>query len=226
MGSLHHPRLFRGMKEPGLRKPRISGTIPPVTLATGLPAVLGLAAGAFAATNIDNAVVTVAMIAAAPATRSRRIAFGQVMGFTLVVIGALAMAALLFEIPTRVIGLLGLVPLILGVRALLGLRHAEERSRVARRAVGSGVVAALAVTVGAGGDNLAVYIPLFRVDHLAGTAETLLVFALGELLLTLFVLWAGLHPRVRTVVTTFGVFAAPILYCAIGLAVLFEAGTL
>jgi cadmium resistance protein CadD (predicted permease) len=196
-----------------------------VILATGLPAILGLAAGAFAATNLDNAVVTVAMVAAAPATRSRRIALGQAIGFALLVIGAVAMAALLFEIPTRIIGLLGLVPLVLGVRALLGLRDAEERSRVARRAVGSGVFAALAVTLGAGGDNLAVYIPLFRVARLAGTAETLLVFALGELLLTIFVLWAGLHPRVRGVVTRFGVFAAPILYCAIGLTVLFEART-
>jgi cadmium resistance protein CadD (predicted permease) len=192
----------------------------------GLPAVLGIAAGAFVGTNIDNAVVTVVMIVAAPAKRARRIAAGQVCGFCLLVIAAIGMAALLFEIPTRIIGLLGLVPLVIGVRGLIGLRHPESRSRLAKRAVGSGFVAATLVTIGAGGDNLAVYIPLFRAARVAGTIETLLVFALGEMLLTLFVLFAGRHPRLRAAVDAVAVFGAPLLYCAIGILVLARAGTL
>jgi cadmium resistance protein CadD (predicted permease) len=195
-------------------------------MSPGLPAVLGLAAAAFAGTNIDNGVVAVAMVAAAPPARARRIALGQVLGFILLVLAALGAAAVLFDIPTRVIGLLGLVPLGLGLRGLAGLRHPEERGRLARRAVGSGVIAALAVTIAAGGDNLAVYIPLFRVDHVVGTLETLLVFAFCEFLLTLVILRAGRHPRVRAALTAFGVFATPLIYCAIGLLVLFEAGTL
>jgi cadmium resistance protein CadD (predicted permease) len=191
----------------------------------GLPAVLGLAAGAFAGTNVDNAVVTVAMVAAAPPERARRIAAGQVAGFTVIVLASIGMAALLFEIPTRVIGLLGLVPFALGVRGLLGLRHAEGRSRLAKRAVGSGFFAASLVTIGAGGDNLAVYIPLLRVLRVAGTVETLLLFAACEVLLTLLILRAGGHPRVRAGMTAFGVFAAPLLFCAIGILVLVEAGT-
>jgi cadmium resistance protein CadD (predicted permease) len=195
-------------------------------MSAGLPAVLGFAAGAFVGTNVDNGAVTVAMVAAAPAERSKRIALGQVIGFVALVVAAIGMAALLFDIPTRIIGLLGLVPLALGLRGLLALRHAEGRSRVSRRAIGSGVFAAAVITIGAGGDNLAAYIPLFRVAGLAGTAESLLVFALGEVLLTLFVLRAGRHPRVRDVLTAIGVFAAPLLYCAIGVLVLAEAGTL
>jgi cadmium resistance protein CadD (predicted permease) len=192
----------------------------------GLPAVLGVAAGAFAGTNIDNAAVTVAMVAAAPPERAARIAIGQVIGFALLVIAAVATALVLFEIPTRVVGLLGLVPLGLGIRGLVGLRHVENRSRLARRAVGSGIVAAIMVTIGAGGDNLAAYIPLFRADGVAGKLETLLVFSVCELLLTLFILWAGRHPRVRGAVARFGVIAAPLLYCAIGILVLADAGTL
>lgn len=195
-------------------------------MSVSLPAVLGLAAGAFVSTNLDNATVTVAMVAAAPPDRARRIARGQVFGFILLVLAAIGTAALLFEIPTRVIGLLGLVPLALGIRGFIGLRHAESRARLARRAFGSGFFAAALVTIGAGGDNLAAYIPLFRVARLRGSLATLAIFAAGEALLTLFILRAGGHPRVRGAVTAIGLVATPILYCAIGILILLEAGTL
>jgi cadmium resistance protein CadD (predicted permease) len=195
-------------------------------MSAGLPAILGLAAGSFVGTNLDNAVVTVAMISAAPPKRANRIALGQVLGFSVLVLAAVGMALVLFEISTRIIGLLGLVPLALGLRGLWDLRHAEGRSRVAARAFGSGLIAATLVTIGAGGDNLAVYIPLFRVARVRGTLWTLLVFALGELLLTMFVRRAGQHPRVRDVMTRLGAFAGPLLYCVIGILVLVEAGTL
>jgi cadmium resistance protein CadD (predicted permease) len=82
------------------------------------------------------------------------------------------------------------------------------------------------ITIGAGGDNLAVYIPLFRLARVRGTIGALLIFAAGEALLTLFVLRAGRHPRVRAIATAIGVVAAPLLYCAIGILVLLEAGTI
>jgi cadmium resistance protein CadD (predicted permease) len=191
-----------------------------------LPAALGLAAGAFAGTNVDNALVTVAMVATARPERATRIVTGQLVGFAVLVLSAIIMAVLLLEIPTRVIGLLGLVPLALGIRGLIGLGHAESRARLERRALGSGLIATTLVTIGAGGDNLAVYIALFRVARVRGTIGALLVFVAGEVLLTLFILRAGNHPRVRAAVTSIGVVAAPILYCAIGIIVLAEAGTL
>ena len=79
---------------------------------------------------------------------------------------------MLFEFSAAVVGLLGLVPLAIGVKGLLGLRSAAggpgdsgapRRSKAAERAVGRSLTAAALVTIGAGGDNLAVYIPLFRV---------------------------------------------------------------
>jgi cadmium resistance protein CadD (predicted permease) len=195
-------------------------------VSAGLPAVLGLAAGAFVGTNIDNAVVTVAMIAAAPPGRARRIATGQVLGFTLLVLAAVGTALVLFELSTRVIGLLGLIPLALGLRGLLALRHAEGRSRLARRSFGSGLAAAAVITIAAGGDNLAVYTALFRVARVRGTLASLLLFAVGELVLTALVLRAGRHRRVRATFTAIGTVATPLLYCAIGIVILLEAGTL
>ena len=137
--------------------------------AAGLAADLGIAAAAFVGTNIDNSLVTMAMVAGAPLERSHRIAVGQVIGFAILVAAAAAAAAVLFEFSPAVVGLLGLVPLAIGVRGLVGLRRRAGRRaasppRRAERAVGRSLAAAALVTIGAGGDNLAAYIPLFRVD--------------------------------------------------------------
>jgi cadmium resistance protein CadD (predicted permease) len=191
----------------------------------GLPADVGVAVAAFVGTNLDNAAVTTAMVATAPAERSTRIAAGQVIGFIVLVAVAAATAVALFEFSVRTIGLLGLVPLALGLLGLAGLRHRGSRPDPARRAVGSGALAAMLITIGSGGDNLAVYIPLFKVAGAAGLVSIAVVFVLGEVLLTLFVLGSGRHPRLRTLVGRAGVFATPLLYVVIGVAVLLGAGT-
>jgi cadmium resistance protein CadD (predicted permease) len=207
----------------------------------GLTADIGVAAAAFVGTNIDNCVVTIAMVAGAPLDRARRIAVGQVLGFCVLVAAAAAAAALLFELSPAVVGLLGLVPLTVGARGLVGLRHTKPRvgrgdddggtgatrspSRLSQRAVGRSLTAAALVTIGAGGDNLAAYIPLFRVGGGTNVAAIVLVFAVGEAALTAVVLWAGRHPRARAVLDRLGSLAVPVFLCAVGILVMVEAGT-
>ncbi len=146
-------------------------------MAAGLGADLGVAAAAFVGTNVDNCVVTMTMVAGAPLERAHRIAGGQVFGFVVLVGVSAAAAAVLFEFSTAVVGLLGLVPLALGVRGLVGLARARRGTEVAaaaaaatkpaaagrrrwgrrggsrpeQRAVGRSFTAAALVTIAAGG---------------------------------------------------------------------------
>jgi len=200
--------------------------------AAGLPADLGIAAAAFLGTNIDNCLVTMAMVAGAPVERARRIAAGQVIGFALLVAAAATAAALLFEFSAAVVGLLGLVPLAIGVRGLLALRRAPGgpravggRPRAADRAVGRSLTAAALVTIGAGGDNLAAYIPLFRVGGTTNVAAIAAVFVLGEVAVTAVVLTGGRHPRARALMDRLGAVAVPVVLCGVGVLVLLQAGT-
>ena len=203
--------------------------------AAGLPADLGIAAAAFVGTNIDNCVVTMAMVAGAPLDRSHRIAIGQVVGFTILVAAAAAAAAVLYEFSPAVVGLLGLVPLAIGVRGLVGLRGAAgqpgdaatapRRRGATDRAVGRSLTAAALVTIGAGGDNLAAYIPLFRVGGTSNLLAIVTVFVAGEVGVTAIVLAGGRHPRTRTSMTRLGAVAVPVLLCGIGVLVMVEAGT-
>ncbi len=208
---------------------------------TGLAADVGVAAVAFVATNIDNCVVTTAMVAGAPVERAHRIAAGQVVGFAVVALVAATAAVLLFEFSAAAVGLLGFVPLAIGVTGLFGLRHRggtesterrapgsrrRRRRPAADRAVGRSLTAAALVTIAAGGDNLAVYIPLFREGGTANLIAIAAVFVAGEVLVTSVILTAGRHPRARAVMTRLGAVAVPLLLCAVGVLVLVTAGTL
>ena len=214
-------------------------------MAAGLGADLGVAAAAFVGTNVDNCVVTMAMVAGAPLERAHRIAAGQVFGFAVLVVVSAAAAAVLFEFSTAVVGLLGLVPLAIGVRGLVGLVRAHPDAEIdvepagggrrrrpwrggtrgERRAVGRSFTAAVLVTVAAGGDNLAVYIPLFRVGGATRVGAVVAVFVVGEILVTWIVLTGGRHPKARGVMLRLGHLAVPVLLCCIGVLVMVQAGT-
>jgi cadmium resistance protein CadD (predicted permease) len=214
-------------------------------LAAGLGADLGVATAAFVATNVDNVVVAMAMVAGAPLNRAHRIAAGQVFGFVVLVVVAAAGAAVLFEFSTAVVGLLGLVPLAIGVRGLVLLaRHPDGESSddtprrategttrrrrrfgAEERAVGRGFIAAALVTIAAGGDNLAVYIALVRVGGATNIGAIVAVFVVGEALVTWLILAGGRHPKARAAMQRVGHVAVPILLCCLGILVMVQAGT-
>jgi cadmium resistance protein CadD (predicted permease) len=182
-------------------------------------------------------VVTAALVAGAPLDRAHRIAAGQVIGFVAIVCIAAAAAALLFEFSPAAVGLLGFVPLAIGARGLIGLldrpgpadtptQSGRRRRPAAERAVGRSLTSAALVTLAAGGDNLAAYIPLFRQGGASKLTAIALVFVVGEVGVTAAVLAAGRHPRARTVMTSLGAVAVPILLCGVGVLVLLTAGTL
>jgi cadmium resistance protein CadD (predicted permease) len=195
-------------------------------MSTGLGQTALVAAGAFASTNVDNLLICSAQVAAARRDRVRRIVWGQLTGSLAVAVLAVTVAAVLFDVPDRWIGLLGLVPIAFGVRDLLALRDPGRRAGRVTTSAGGGFFAALAVALGTSGDNLAVYIPVLRHVGVAGKAVTVGVFALLEALLCLVAVFAGRHPATLRAVDRIGVFAAPVLYLVIGVVVLVRAGTL
>ncbi|WP_225853698.1 cadmium resistance transporter [Micromonospora sp. AMSO31t] len=93
-----------------------------------LPAAAA-AAGVFAATNVDDIVVLTVFFVAARATgrpRPWQIVAGQYAGIGALVGVAVVVAAGLLVVPDPWTGLLGLLPIALGVRALLARRSDDE----------------------------------------------------------------------------------------------------
>jgi cadmium resistance protein CadD (predicted permease) len=137
---------------------------------------VGVAIVVFAATNLDDLFVIIAFLAA-PVMRARAVVAGQFLGIAILVLASVAAARFAIAVPHAWIAWLGLVPLLLGLNALRGLRGAwkgtaaagggEESSRIlarearAERRLHSQVLAVAGVTIANGGDNLGAYIPLF-----------------------------------------------------------------
>ena len=133
---------------------------------------LGIGIAVFVSTNIDDLFLLAAFFAD---TRLHRlsIVIGQYLGIgALVLVSALA-ALLALTIPDGWIALLGLLPLLMGLAKLRALRvsavdtegdselRIQQQEHTAERRLGLPVLAVASVTVANGGDNVAVYVPLF-----------------------------------------------------------------
>ncbi|MFG1675980.1 cadmium resistance transporter [Micromonospora sp. NPDC049282] len=192
---------------------------------TDLIAAAAGAAGVFAATNLDDIVVlTVLFVAARRSGRPRpwQIVAGQYAGIGALVAVAVVAAAGLLVVPDPWPGLLGLLPIALGIRALPG-RGADDDEPPA--VVGT-LLGVAGVTVANGADNIAVYVPVFRALGPATGLAYLLVFA------ALIAVWCGVaaalggHPRVVALVGRVGHWLVPAIFIAIGATIVLTSGVL
>lgn len=178
-------------------------------------------------TNIDDIVVLTALFATTSrggATR-RQVVVGQYVGMTVIVAVSAIAARGLFAVPERYVGLVGLIPIALGV---LGLRRAWRGSASDEEAVPAipvrGVLGVAGITLANGADNVSVYTPLFRETGFGALA----VFALVSLVLVgvwcaAGSLLAGRRP-VITVVDSVGHWLVPLVFILIGAVIVLSSG--
>lgn len=180
----------------------------------------------YVVTNVDDFVLpTMPFVTVGRGGPTRRqIVSGQYIGFALLVAISLATAVGLAAVPNRWIGLFGLVPIALAVRAFLRARRSEAEDE--RVAIATGTVGVAALTVTDGADNVSVYIPLFRQAGPNTTATYVVVFAvlIGAWCLAAHAL-ADRRALVVLVERT-GLRLVPVLYIAIGVRIVVVAGLL
>ena len=184
-------------------------------------ATLAKAAAAFAATNIDDLVLLALWFSQArPGFGAPHIVAGQLLGFSALVALSLAGFAAGFFIAREWLGLLGLLPIALGIRAW---RARDDGA--AREARSAGTLGVAAVTFANGGDNIGVYAPLFATLDAAGLAATLAVFY------ALLLAWCAAGARlarqrqVAAMLARHGHRVVPVVLVALGVVILAEAGS-
>lgn len=177
------------------------------------------AAVAYAGTMIDNFVAFAAQLSVTPRERHRRAVEGQVIGVASLVAIAATVGDVLRAVPRPLTALFAVAPWWLAARAW------TERGRTADEVPARGAMTTFLVTLALGGDNLGVWIPLFRLDGVARGLIAVAVVALGEVV---FVTAAGAiarHPRVVRGARRLTPRLIPFVYLALGAVIVIEALT-
>ncbi|PRY63745.1 cadmium resistance transport/sequestration family protein [Knoellia remsis] len=192
---------------------------------------IAAAAGLFVATNIDDIVVLTVLFAVAARGTSQlrgwQIVAGQYLGLiTLIAVSFLAALGLTI-VPDDWVGLLGLIPLAIGVLALartLRGKGDDDEAESALKAVG--LLGVAGITIANGGDNIAIYTPVFRT---MSTADTLITIAVFLVLLAAWCLLAraiGTNEKVTEALEKVEHWLVPVVFIGLGVFILFESGTL
>jgi cadmium resistance protein CadD (predicted permease) len=176
-------------------------------------ALIGGAVVVFVVTNLDGFVL-LTLLFATPGTRSRTLVVGQYLGLAILVTISAIAALGLVVVPTRWVGLLGVLPVVLGTRALL--RRHDLTPRVAR----VNLLGVVGLVVADGADNVAVYTPVFR--HLGPARSVGYMFVFAVMAAVWCVLTAPLARR-RTITMTverWGHVLIPVVFIVVGVALL------
>ncbi|MEV4647076.1 cadmium resistance transporter [Saccharopolyspora sp. NPDC049357] len=191
--------------------------------------LVGQAVGMFAVTNIDDIVILALFFgqAAGHPAGAVRVVAGQYLGFGAILAAAIVGALGAGLLPEVALPYLGLLPLLLGIRAGWSAwreRHDGDDGEIPSADDGPTMWAVAAVTFANGGDNIGVYIPVFATAGSGGLAVFAVVF------LVLVAVWcaAGRYFATRPVIarslSRWGHIVLPVVLIGLGLVILIEGG--
>jgi len=184
------------------------------------------AVAAFATTNIDDFLVLTALFATAggAGVRRRHITGGQYAGMGVLVGISGGLAVVFLALPDTWVGVLGLVPIALGIRGLARARGAATDQRQAAAAPVRGWLAVAGVTVANGADNVSLYTPLFRQASAGGVAVYVVVFALMVALWCTAALFLARRGPMIALMAVAGHWVVPAVFIAIGALIIARSG--
>ncbi|HLP89447.1 MAG TPA: cadmium resistance transporter [Nostocaceae cyanobacterium] len=198
---------------------------------------------AFIATNIDDIIILLLLFSQVDNNfRRRHIFIGQYLGFAAIIILSLPGFFGGLIIQQELIGLLGLLPIMIGVKQLLTrkvdntevqtvntnlLESSQPNSRFSflLSILHPNTYKVTAVTFANGGDNISIYIPLFAGQNWNSLGIILAVF------LSMVGVWCGIayllsrQAAIAYILSRYGKVVVPFVLISLGLFIMYERGT-
>jgi cadmium resistance transport/sequestration family protein len=191
----------------------------------------------FAATNIDDIAILMLFFAQLNTTfRPKHIVIGQYLGFIALILISLPGFFGGLILPRYWIGLLGLIPITIGLSNLLNQEEdASEEVEAATELYEDSAIAnflspqayaVAAVTFANGGDNIGVYVPLFANSNLGSLVVIICIFLLlvGVWCYAAYQLTQQL--AIADVLTRYINYLVPIVLIGLGAFIVLESGAL
>jgi cadmium resistance transport/sequestration family protein len=191
----------------------------------------------FAVTNVDDLVLLSLYFSQAATPQKRRaIVAGQYLGITALVALSLVASLSALIIPEEYIGLLGILPILLGIKQFFAAESSEEEVLPAAPPSGGfrqilagflhpNIYGVTAVTLANGSDNVAIYTPLFASAGISHLLVILVVFV-GMVAVWCFAAYKLVQqPLVLRVLQRWGHQLMPFVMIGLGLSIMLESGT-
>lgn len=160
----------------------------------------------------------------------RHIFWGQYLGTGILVAVSLFAAYVLNFIPQDwIIGLLGLIPIFLGIRvAFVGEEEEEEEvvEKLESRGTNRLFWSVALITIASGGDNLGIYIPYFTSLAFSEIIIALIVFAISVAVLCYVSYKLAKISFVSETLEKYERIIVPIVFIGLGIFIMIENGTI
>ena len=191
------------------------------------------AIGVYISTSIDYLIVLIILFAQLSQNKQKwHIYAGQYLGTGLLVGVSLVAAYVVNFVPEAwMVGLLGLIPIYLGIRfAIVGEGEEEEEEETIERLEQSKANqlfwTVTLLTIASGGDNLSIYIPYFASLDWAQTLVALLVFAIGVIIFCELSRVLSSIPLISETIGKYKRIIVPLVFILLGLYIMYESGTI
>ena len=191
------------------------------------------AIGVYISTSIDYLIILIILFAQLSQSKQKwHIYAGQYLGTGLLVGASLVAAYVVNFVPEEwMVGLLGLIPIYLGIRfAIVGEGDEEEEEEIIERLEQSKANqlfwTVTLLTIASGGDNLGIYIPYFASLDWSQTLVALLVFVIGIIILCEISRVLSSIPLIFETIEKYERIIVPLVFILLGLYIMYENGTI
>lgn len=182
----------------------------------------------YIATSIDYIVILVVLFAQVKNRKGgiRDIVLGQYLGFTVLIFISLLAAFGLAFIPQQWIGLLGLIPIFIGLKVLFDKEEEGDEEIVeSTNRFSSFILSVTVIMLAAGGDNLGVYIPYFTVLNTIELIVTIVIYYVAAAVLLYLCRRVSAVKGISETVEKYEKIIVPIVFLALGIMIMSENGT-
>lgn len=184
----------------------------------------------YIATSIDYIVILVVLFAQMKKRKNgvRDIVLGQYLGFTILIVISLLAAFGLAFIPQQWIGLLGLIPIFIGLKVLFEKDEGDEEDEEILESTNrfsSFILSVTVIMLAAGGDNLGVYIPYFTVLNTIELIVTIVIYYIAAAVLLYLCQRVSAVKGISETVEKYEKIIVPIVFLALGIMIMSENGT-
>ncbi|OTY79739.1 quaternary ammonium transporter [Bacillus thuringiensis serovar vazensis] len=194
---------------------------------------------AFATTNIDDIFILLVLFSQVRTEVLRKedravrekamrkklyIAIGQYVGFSMIIFLSIVGSLSSFFIPVSWIGVLGFVPIYMGVKGLFSPRSNKSNKVIDKAS--SSLFKVAAITLANGADNISIYIPMFTSQSLEANIVTLIIF------FCMIAIWCSISytllraPILAKVLERNCHIIVPIVLIGLGMFILFRSNTI